>query len=352
MNYILNDKNPAYIFKNFLSYKKNSVINITRNKQKLEEHIDNSLKLFNDFSEKFTNQINLNLNKRNEYLNIKKSLSEKQLIKKNNSKIIHNDILIEQKIKNEKKQFEQNYKKNNRIKIKYKNSKKNNNKSTNNISNELNNNNLPNHYSKKQIFIFKKNKSNPSINKRKKENKIKYKKEYFSLMKKLNYTVNLFKRNPNIDLITNYSKKNFKRSTFSSNEKTNILKENENYSLIQKKEKTILKDTKSIKKNIKNKLLFEKKFYKERKYFHSAKQRKIKSLIRESKFIDNINKKKIDNIKDIKHYINFTKLTNDLNFVYRLNNSVVYSQRDFLKEKYDKDKGKTINYYYNKFFFD
>ena len=111
-------------------------------------------------------------------------------------------------------------------------------------------------------------------------------------MKKLNYTVNLFKRNPNIDLITNYSKKNFKRSTFSSNEKTNILKENENYSLIQKKEKTILKDTKSIKKNIKNKLLFEKKFYKERKYFHSAKQRKIKSLIRESKFIDNINKKK------------------------------------------------------------
>ena len=348
MNYI--NKNPSFIFHNFHSYKKNSVINFTRNKQKLEKHIDNSMKVFNDFSDNFINQMNIHPDKINE-LKIKKSFSEKHLMEKNNTKFEQNNISIYQKIMNKKILFPQNHSKNNKNKIKCINSKKKNHKSFNNISDNLN---LSNNYSKRHKFILKNNSSNHSIIKRNKEKKINHKRIYYSLLKQLDYDGNLFKRNPSIDLIINYSKKNFKRSTFSSksNEKRSFIKDNENYSLIKKKGKTILQNIKSIKNKIKIKLSSEKKFYEERQYFHSAKQRKIKSLIKESKFIDNINKKKQDNIKDIAHYINFSKLKKDLNFVYQLNNSVVYSQRHFLKQKYENDKEKTINYYYNKFFFD
>ena len=350
MNNNFYDKYPSYIFHNFHSFKRNSVINFTRNKQKLEEHIDNSVKIFNDFSENFLNQMNNNLDKINEYIRLKKSISERQLIEKNNS-IEKNNNSIYQIIMNKKKLFPQNHSKNNKNRIKCTNPIKKNNKSSNNINYDFNESN---NYSKKPKFIFKKNCSNLSIIKRNKEKKIKYKTVYWSLMKKLNFTVNLFKRKPKINLNRSYSKQNFKKSTFSSksNEKKSVLKENENYSLIKTKERKILKNTKSIKNKIQNKLSSEKKFYEERKYFHSAKQRKIKIVLRESKFIENINKKKEYNIKDIKHYIDFSKLKRDLNFVYKLNNSVVYSQRNFLKQKYANNKGRTINYYYNKYFSD
>lgn len=65
----------------------------------------------------------------------------------------------------------------------------------------------------------------------------------------------------------------------------------------------------------------------------------IKSL-NESIFIENINKKDNDNIHGIKHYLNLLKIEKDLNFVEGLNNSVVYSQKKFLINKYGDYKGK------------
>ena len=326
MNYSWFKERTTFIFKNILGKRKNSLINLNLKQNKLDKEIEHSLKILNNFSERFKPQIHPFSNKKEKLkeINLKKSNSEKKIIPYNLKANKNNKYPFLNKLKKSKTSklndsFNNDEKKKDLIQ-----------KSRNNKKNKI-----------KHIKYNYHNRTNISILlKEQKEVKIKYRKVYSNLLKDLNGNLNIFKRNPSFNLIFNYSKNNYAKSTSSSrlSEKPKIFHENKNYSLVFKKEKKIIKNTKSIEKDINQKLHSEKKFYIKRKDFHSAKERNIKKYLNESKFIENINRKEKDDIKNIKHIINFKKLKKDLNFISELNTSVVYSQRNFLIQKFGEYK--------------
>ena len=353
--------NPSYIFENILNKKKNKLLNLKSKQNKIDEQIGQSLRILVNYSDKFKIQLHPNLDENNvKNKKLIKSNSEIKIKQDNTPKTKTNSknifLSLFQIIEKRKEAFKKYYidhllsnEELNKSKLLY--SPKNDNskilekiKGRNSIQNIIKNKslqNLSNKYSKKSLKeIFKNPSSNNLISPEKKKT-IKFKRNINNKIKQLNYN-SQFKRTPPFNININYIKKNYAKSTISSklNEKGNILKESNSLKLIYKEERGIMKKTKTIKNIINKKIFSEKKFYKKRKYLHSAKYRNIINSLNETKFIENINKNKDDDINDVKHHIQFTKLKKDLNLVSELNNSVVYSQRNFLMKRYGEYKGK------------
>ena len=77
MNYSWFKERTTFIFKNILGKRKNSVINLNLKQNKLDKEIEHSLKILNNFSERFKPQIHPFSNKKEKIkeINLKKSNS-------------------------------------------------------------------------------------------------------------------------------------------------------------------------------------------------------------------------------------------------------------------------------------
>ena len=82
MNYSWFKERTTFIFKNILGKRKNSLINLNLKQNKLDKEIEHSLKILNNFSERFKPQIHPFSNKKEKLkeINLKKSNSEKKII--------------------------------------------------------------------------------------------------------------------------------------------------------------------------------------------------------------------------------------------------------------------------------
>ena len=326
--------NRSYVFEDVFNKKQQQLINF-KIRQKQFDEIEKSIKILDDISP-YNNKIFSSLNNSNQEIENKKlyKSNSEGMFQNNNSRNNPNNIHKKfiQKILKKTNKFE-----NNSLSIiskKLHNSSMNKikplNKSTikckNTLSSTIDYKTSEKHIFKEKLSIFTK----------KKVKKFEYKKKYLKFINKIYYDYTKFNRNKTIYLSTNYSKQNYAKNTISSklNEKPKILSKSKSFELISKEEKKIFKSSKYIKQDINTNLFLYNKFLKKKKLLYGEKQKNIIKSLKEAKFIENINKKEDDNIHGIKHHLKFIKLEKDLDFVERLNNSVIFSQKKFFINKY------------------
>ena len=333
--------NPSYVFENIFNKKQQQKINYKK-RQKEYYEIEKSIKILDDvplYKYRIFSSLN-NSNQEIENKKLYKSNSEGMFQNKNsrnNPKNIH--IKFIQKLLKKTNKFE-----NKSLNVTLKNFSMNKIKS-------LNKSTIKSHYSLNPTIDYKNNekdifKLKLSIFSKKKVKKFEYKKKYLKSISKIYYDYSKFNRNKSLNLSVNYSKKNYIKNTISSklNEKPKILHKSKSFDLISKEEKRIIKSSKSIKQHINMNLFLNNKFFNKKKLLYCEKEKNIIKSLNETKFIENIIKKEDDNIHGIKHRLKLLKLQKDLDFVEGLNNSVVFSLKKFLINKYgDNIEKKNIN---------